>query len=81
MPGRGRGHRHPVEQVRAQRLVLTCTLSAARKNPPCANSVAVTASGRGCSSPSASNTRNRLAWLAASSRRARYEQNTTVSTI
>ena len=58
---RGRGHRHPVEQMRADHLVFTCTLSADRKNPPCANSVAVTASARGCSSPSASNARSRLA--------------------
>jgi hypothetical protein len=36
-------------------------LSAARKNPPSANNAAVTAPARGCSSPSASNTRNRQA--------------------
>ena len=42
---------------------LTCTLSAARKNPPWANSSAVTASARGCSSPSASNADSLLAWL------------------
>ena len=33
---------------------LTCTLSAARKNPPELNSGAVTASGLGCTSPARS---------------------------
>jgi hypothetical protein len=61
---------------------LTCTLSAARKNPPSANSAAVTTSARGCSNPSACNARSRLAWLTRlTSRRTRYEQNTEVPSI
>ena len=63
MGRRGHRDRQVPGEMRRSISYLTCTLSAARKNPAELNSGAVTASARGCNSPARSSAASRSASL------------------